>query len=306
MESKKWKGHLAMLLANIIFGLNVPIAGALMPATIHPFSLTFLRLAGGLLLFGIASLFVKPEKVTTKDKLMLFFASLLALTFNQFPFFLGLSMSSPIDSSIVVTTLPIVTIILAAFILREPITKLKAGGVAVGACGALMLIFQGAWNLSGQGNTLGNLIISVGVLSFSLYLTVFKHLITRYHPVTVMKWMFLYGTMIGFPICYKALAATNFSAFDGSVWLSIVFIVVLATFVGYLLIPVGQKFLRPTTLSMYNYLQPIMATLYSVMLGAETFGWYQAVAAILVFAGVYGVTKSKSRAQLELERQKSP
>lgn len=291
-----------MLLANIIFGLNIPIAGMLMPEVIHPFGLTFFRLVGGLMLFWLASLFIKREKVASKDLLLLFFASLLSIILNQYPFFLGLSLTSPIDSSIVVTTLPIVTMLLAALILKEPITQLKAIGVLVGASGALILVMQGTWDFSGQGNMIGNLIISIGVISFALYLTLFKALVSRYHPITIMKWMFLFATITGFPLSFPYLKETDFTAFTGTSWLSIGYVVVVATFLGYLLIPVGQKLLRPTTLSMYNYIQPIMATLVAVYIGSDNFGFMQGLAALLVFSGVYIVTQSKSRAQLEAER----
>jgi drug/metabolite transporter (DMT)-like permease len=302
MESKNWKGHLAMLLANVIFGLNIPIAGMLMPEVIHPFGLTFFRLVGGLVLFWLASLFLKPEKVTRKDLTLLFFASLFAIILNQYPFFYGLSLTSPIDSSIVVTTLPIVTMLLAALILKEPITQLKAIGVLVGASGALILVMQGTWDFSGQGNMIGNLIISIGVISFALYLTLFKSLVSRYHPITIMKWMFLFATITGLPLSLPYIRETDFAVFTTASWVSIGYVVVMATFFGYLLIPVGQKLLRPTTLSMYNYIQPIMATLVAVYIGSDNFGFLQGLAALLVFSGVYIVTQSKSRAQLEAER----
>ncbi len=290
-----------MILANIIFGLNIPIAGRLMPEVIHPFALTFFRLIGGLVLFWSASFFFKREKVAGRDKILLFFAGMFAIILNQFPFFLGLSLTSPIDSSIVVTTLPIVTMVLAAIILKEPITQLKAIGVLVGASGALILVLQGTWDFSGEGNMIGNLIISIGVVSFALYLTLFKSLVSRYHPITIMKWMFLYASIVGLPLSYRYIIEIDFTVFSTISWLSIGYVVVMATFFGYLLIPIGQNLLRPTTLSMYNYVQPVMATIFAVIIGVDTFGFLQGLAAMLVFSGVYIVTQSKSRAQLEAE-----
>lgn len=290
-----------MLLANIIFGLNIPIAGRLMPEVIHPFALTFFRLIGGVILFWSASIFIKREKVARRDLFLLFFAAMLAIIVNQFPFFLGLSLTSTIDSSIVVTTLPIVTMVLAAIILKEPITQLKAIGVLVGASGALILVFQGTWDFSGEGNMIGNLIISIGVISFALYLTLFKSLVARYHPITIMKWMFLYASIVGLPLSYKYLTNIDYTVISTISWVSIGYVVVMATFFGYLLIPIGQNLLRPTTLSMYNYVQPVMATIFAVVIGVDTFGFLQGLAAMLVFTGVYFVTQSKSRAQLEAE-----
>jgi len=277
----------------------------LMPEVIHPMALTFLRFSGGLVLFWLASFFIKSENVSLKDLVLLAAASLFALVLNQIPFFYGLSLTSPIDASIVVTMLPIATMLLSALILREPVTQLKVIGVLVGASGALLIVFSSQQVEGGQGNLTGNLIVFMAVVSFGLYLTMFKNLISRYHPVTVMKWMFLFATVFGFPFCYKAVAATDLTLFSSTDWLSIGFVVVFATFFGYLLIPIGQKTLRPTTLSMYNYMQPVVASLVAIFWGIDKFGYQQALAGLLVFAGVYIVTQSKSRAQLEAEQHKN-
>src|ERR1035437_1828019 len=178
MENKKLTGHIALLSANIIFGMNNPISRTLMPEILSPYSLTFFRLAGGMLLFWILSLFVKTEKVPAKDILLLFCASFFALTLNQLPFFVGLSMTSPIDASIVVTMLPILTMILAAIIIKEPITLMKAVGVVVGASGALLLVFSSHTQHTGNGNFWGDLIVFSAAFSFAIYLTVFKNVIT--------------------------------------------------------------------------------------------------------------------------------
>jgi len=292
---------MAVFAANLIFGLNAPISRTLMPEILSPYSLTFFRLSGGLLIFWVVSLFCKKEHVPLKDILMLFFASFFALTLNQLPFFIGLSMTSPIDASIVVTMLPIVTMLLAAIIIREPITLLKATGVIVGASGALILVFYSHTLHVGKSNFWGNIIVFGGVASFAVYLTVFKDLISRYSPVTVMKWMFLFGTIVCFPFCYKPLVQTDFSLLTSGTWWRIGYMVLFATFLGYLLIPIGQKVLRPTTLSMYNYLQPVVASFLAVAIGIDTFGIEKAISGVLVFAGVYIVTQSKSRVDIEAE-----
>lgn len=301
MTPKFW-GHSALFSANLIFGINNPIASLLMPEVIDPFALIFFRFAGGLVLFWLASLFMKSEKVSSKDKFQLFLASIFALTLNQIPFFYGLSVTSPIDASIVVTMLPIGTMILAAMFLKEPITQMKVTGVLVGASGALLIVFNSAQQASGVGNMMGNIIVFSAVISFGIYLTAFKNLISRYHPVTVMKWMFLWGTLTGLPFCYQSLTELQVQVFTTGNWLSIGYVVVFSTFIGYLLLPIGQKTLRPTTLSMYNYMQPVVASIVAISAGIDKFGYQQALAGLLVFAGVYIVTQSKSRAQLEAER----
>lgn len=275
-----------------------------MPEILSPYTLTFFRLGGGMLLFWIASVFVKKEHVPAKDLFLLFFASLFALTLNQLPYFIGLSMTSPIDASIVITMLPILTMILAAIIIKEPITLMKAVGVLVGASGALLLVFNSHTVHVGKSNFLGNMIIFGAVASFAVYLTLFKNLITRYSSITVMKWMFLFGTIVCFPFCYKPLIQTDFALLTTGTYWRIGYVVIFATFLGYLFLPLGQKVLRPTTLSMYNYVQPIVASMVAVAIGIDVFGVEKALSSVLVFAGVYIVTQSKSRAQLEAERAK--
>ena len=293
-----------MFSANVIFGLNIPVSRTLMPEILSPYTLTFFRLGGGMLLFWIASVFVKKEHVPAKDLFLLFFASLFALTLNQLPYFIGLSMTSPIDASIVITTLPILTMILAAIIIKEPITLMKAVGVLVGASGALLLVFNSHTVHVGKSNFLGNMIVFGAVASFAVYLTLFKNLITRYSSITVMKWMFLFGTIVCFPFCYKPLIQTDFALLTTGTYWRIGYVVIFATFLGYLFLPLGQKVLRPTTLSMYNYVQPIVASMVAVAIGIDVFGVEKALSSVLVFAGVYIVTQSKSRAQLEAERAK--
>lgn len=295
-------GHLSLLVANIIFGTNNPIARILMPDIINPLALTFIRFSGGMMLFWLASLFFKQEYVTTKDKFLLFCASIFALSLNQIPFFKGLSMTSSVDASIVVTMLPIVTMLLSALILKEPITQLKVIGVLIGAVGVLLLIFAEHMEGLASGNMSGNLIVFAATISFALYITLFKKLIERYHPVTVMKWMFLFATITGLPFCYTSLATSNLAALSTTHWLGIGFVVLFATFIGYVLLPIGQKTLRPTTLSMYNYVQPIVASLIAILIGMDRLGYEQIIASVLVFSGVYIVTQSKSRAQMEAEK----
>ena len=201
-------GHASLLLANLIFGLNTPISRSIIPEIIDPYLLTFLRMAGAAGLFWTLSLFTKKENVPQKDIMRFFFAAILALVTNQIPFIVGLSLTSPIDASLVVTLLPIVTMILAAIIIKEPITLLKAIGVMVGATGAVILIVHSS-SASSNGNMIGNLILLISISSFGLYLTLFKELISRYSPVTSMKWMFLFATILSFPFSFKAITTTD-------------------------------------------------------------------------------------------------
>jgi drug/metabolite transporter (DMT)-like permease len=305
MEDKNLKGHAALLVAYLIFGLNTPVSKTLLAGgDISPMALTFFRFAGAAALYWLAALGVKKEQVCRRDICLFFIASMFGILINQMSFIVGLSMTSPIDASVITTTVPILTMILAAFFLREPITWKKAGGVLTGAAGALLLIFNGNPVHAGSANRTGDWLCVLSCTAFALYLTVFKKLIFRYSAITSMKWMFLYATVISLPFCWRDVASVPYAALPPDRVIRMAFVIVLATFVAYLLIPTGQKSLRPTVVSMYNYLQPIVSSVVAVVAGMDMFGWSKGIASLLVFLGVYLVTQSKSRAQLDAEQQR--
>jgi len=302
-SEKSYKGHLTMFVANIIFGLSTPITKSLLSGgVLTPYSISFLRVAGAGLLFWITSIFVKENKVNAKDLIMLFFAGMLGVTVNQFSFVKGLSMTSPINAAIIVTLTPIITMILAAVYQKEPITRKKVTGVFIGACGALLLILTSVQMINNAGSAMGNMLCLLSSLSYALYLTAFKKLINRHSPITLMKWMFLFSAVVTLPVCLNDIQSIPWQTISVNEYVRISYVVILATFVTYMLIPVGQKLLRPTTLSMYNYVQPLVASLVAVAVRLDDFGWDTVLAAVLVFCGVYIVTQSKSRAQLEEEQ----
>ena len=189
-NEKSYKGHLLVLSANIIWGLNSPIAKNVLNH-LTALSVTTYRMMGAAAAFWILSLFLPQEKIEKKDRIRIFFASLFAVVFNQGLFIFGLSKTSPIDASIITTTAPILTMIASALFLKEPITHKKIAGVVVGAAGAITLILSGQVNANTVSSGLGNALIFTAQCSFALYLTVFRNLITRYSPVTISKWLFL-------------------------------------------------------------------------------------------------------------------
>ena len=304
MERKKRNAHIAIIAANLLFGLNNPISRSLMPNIIDPIALTYFRLLGGAILFWASALVFKVEKVSPKDLMLLFFAAFFSLTANQIPFFIGLSKTSPIDAAIVITTLPIISMLFAALIIKEPITLKKAFGVLIGASGALFLILGDQIAHVGKGNFTGNIIVFAAVISFALYLNLFKNLIKRYSPFTIMRWMFLFAAIQSYPFCHTVVSQIDLAIFTTPVVAKIGYIVFFATFVSYVLLAVGQQFLLPTTLSMYNYTQPIIASLATIAMGLDVFGYEQLISTALVFLGVYIVTQSKTRAQIEAEKSK--
>lgn len=310
MEKGKIRGHASLWAANIVWGLNAPICKGVLrsganPEGIDPFALSAYRMAGACLLFWTASLLLPRERVAPGDLLRLFFASLFGIQLNQILFLRGLSLTSPVDASIIATLVPVLTMALAALFLREPITRLKAGGVLLGLAGALLLVFTSRHDAQQPSSIGGDLLCIVSTVSYATYLTAFRDTIVRYAPVTVMKWMFLFAAAAALLIYRPQLAAVDYGALSARTWAGIAFVVVGATFLSYLTVPVGQRYLRPTVVAMYNYLQPVVAVLFTVAVGLGTFGTVEAAAAACVFAGVWLVTQSKSRAQLEAIRTKT-
>lgn len=311
MNKFNLKGHGAMLLANSSWGLMSPVAKIVMATgAISPLVLTDLRVAGAMLLFWIASFFIKAEHVSHRDHLKLLCASLLAIVFNQGCFIFGVSLSSPADASIITTSMPLWAMVLAAFFLKEPITGKKVLGIALGATGALLLIVGSSQAQTsadvGASHILGDLLVLLAQLSYASYIVLFKNFVNRYSLVTVMKWMFTYAFIFTLPFSYNGLMSTQWTALTmQSVW-AILFIVVVATFISYMLIIVGQKNLRPTVAGMYNYVQPVVACIVTVCLGMDSFNITKGIAVAMIFGGVYLVTISRTRKEVEdYEKKKS-
>lgn len=296
--NKNVQGHIFALTANILWGLMAPIGkSALMEFS--ALSVTTFRMVGAAACFWLLSAFCKQEQVDHRDMLKIFFASLFALVFNQGVYIFGLSMTSPIDASIVTTTLPIVTMIIAAIYLKEPITNLKVLGIFVGAMGALTLILSSQTAGSGNGSIIGDLLCLVAQISFSIYLTVFKGFSQKYSPITLNKWMFIYASICYIPFSYQDVAGIQWAEISTAAYIQVGYVVVGGSFLAYIFIMTAQRLLRPTVVSMYNYMQPIVAAIAAIIMGLGTFSWAKGTAIALVFIGVYIVTKSKSKADFE-------
>ena len=302
MAIQKYKGHLALLGAAIMWGLMSPIGKTALENGISGLSLATFRMTGGAICFWIASIFAPKEQVKPHDLMMLFFAGLLGIVLNQGCFTFGLSLTSPIDASIVTTTAPIATMIVAAIYLKEPVTGKKVIGIFLGSIGALTLILSSQGSTDGKGGSIpGDLLCLLAQISFSFYLAIFKGLISRYNIFTLMKWMFTYAAICFIPFSYHEVSTIHFHEISTSTWACVAYVIVGGTFLAYILM-IGQKTLRPTVISMYNYVQPIVGTSVSILLGMGTFGVAKGIAVALVFTGVYIVTQSKSREQMLAEQ----
>ncbi len=288
--------HLCILMACVFWGLMSPIGKIAMQNGIDNIDLVYFRACGGAVLFWLTSLFVKKEHVPFKDILAFSGAGLLGLVGNQCCFTIGLSITTPSNASIVTTSLPIFAMILSALILKEPITGKKALGVGIGCAGALILILSSAAaHDSRVGDIRGDLLCIFAQFSFALYLAFYRDYIRRYSPITVSKWMFTWAAVLLSPFMIGHVASTDWSAVTTGAWMGTAFVVFFATYIAYLLMQIAQKTLRPTVVSIYNYMQPVVAVSVSLAMGMCVFTWKQAVAVVLVFGGVWLVIKSKSR-----------
>ena len=290
-------GHLACAATYIIFGINIVTCrdiateGGLSPMVLFTMRALF---AGAL--FWIASLFV-PEKVERGDLLRIAGAGVLGIFLPQLTFLYAITMTTPVDLSVTNSITPILTMFAAAVFAKEPITWKKAIGVAVSFGGVIWLILQSVAMGGGAGATqpMGIFLCIANSTVFALYLATCRPLTEKYLSVTMMKWMFLVAFILSLPFTLPQLAGTDFGAVTSKVWLEVGFLILFATFVAYFLIPVGQKRIRPTLVSMYGYLQPIIATTAAIATGMDRLTVTKVAAAAMVFAGVYVVNQSKAR-----------
>ncbi len=296
------KAHASILMAEICWGLMAPAGKDAMLHGIDGIGLVSLRVAGAALLFWTASLFTRREHIPARDVFKLCGAALLGLVFNQCMYTIGLSITSPVNASIVTTSMPIFAMVLSFFILREPLSAKKVGGVLIGCCGAVILILSSAAAANAKvGDIRGDLLCMMAQLSFALFLALFSNLVRRYSVITVNKWMFTWGTLLILPAASPHLATLPWAQLSLRTWADSFFVVFFGTFMSYLLMMNAQKVLRPTVVSVYNYVQPIVAVSVSVLTGMAVFTVSQGVAILLVFSGVWLVIKSKSRRDADKE-----
>lgn len=298
MNKVQVRGHLCVLGANMMWGLMAPVAKIVMSgAVIVPILMTDFRIFGAAALFWLLSLFLPKEHVPAPDLLKLAGAACLGILFNQGCYVFGVGLTSPGEASIITTTMPMWVMILAAMILKEPITLKKAGGIVLGAAGALLLVYgAGTSNAQTGGNPLlGDILVFCAQFSYALYLTLYKNFIKKYSLVTLMKWMFFFAAIGLLPFSLEKIAAADWSAVTATDIWGTAYVVLFGTFFAYICIMTGQKALRPTVVGIYNYVQPIVATSVGIWLGLDHMTMTKASAIVLIFSGVWLVTISKAR-----------
>jgi drug/metabolite transporter (DMT)-like permease len=294
-----YKAHLALLGANIIYGANYIIAKGIMPNKIGPSAFIFLRILGAGILFWILKSFIK-EKVEKKDFLRLIFCGVFGIAINQLLFFHGLNLTSPIDASIIMTSLPVLVMIYSFFMLNEKITRNKLAGIAIGAIGAIILIVYSNKS-GGTSSLLGNLFIFINAASYGLYLVLVKPLMKKYNTITIISWIFLFGFLFMFPFGIQDLLNTDFSAFTTSTYLTIGFVVLGTTFFAYLFNIYALNHVAPSVAGSYVYLQPaisfIMVAIYAFVFNQKEYeqdiNLIKILSCLFVMIGVYLISKKE-------------
>lgn len=297
MSKNNQKAYLALLGANVIYGANFLIAKGIMPDKMGPSALVLLRVIGASIMFWILKQFVK-EKVDKKDFLLLIICGLLGVSTNMLLFFHGLSLTSPIDASIIMTTTPVIVLILSAIILKEKITINKYIGIAIGAIGAFLLVWFGKKS-GGTSSFLGNLFVFLNACSYALYLVLVKPLMKKYKAITVISWVFLFGLIFVLPFGFNDLLNTNFNTFTTNTYLAVTFVIVGTTFLTYLLNIYALNYVSPSVNGSFIYLQPVlsffMVSVYAFILDhkeyAQDINLIKILSCFMVIVGVYMISK---------------
>lgn len=294
MKSNK-SAIIALLLVQLFYGVTFTFANDVIDGGyIQPYGFILFRVSLAGILFWVFSAWTTYEKIEYNDFPKFIIAAFFGVALNMLAFFKGLQFTTPINGSVIMVTTPIIVLILSAIILREKITKIKIFGILVGLSGALILSIYNSSASAGDNILLGNFLVLINAASYSYYLILIKKITDKYHPYTFIKWLFLFGTLFVLPFGYRELSVVDWSSFTPYIWFSVLFVVVGATFATYLLNPLALRKLSATTVSTFLYIQPIFAGIFAIIMGSDTINVVKIIATLLIFLGVYLVTKSST------------
>ena len=288
--NKTLLAHLSLLFANLIYALNYTFAKDVMPEYIQPSGFILLRVIGAFLLFTLSYLLFIKEKVEKEDIIRFAICGLFGVAINQLLFFEGLNLTTPINAAIIMTSNPILVIIMSLLILKEKINFRKGLGIILGIVGASSLILKaGDVNLTSD-TQLGNIFVFLNASSYGLYLVLVQPLMKKYKPITVMFHVFTFGLILVFPFGISTLSDVNWNEIPTNIYWEILFVVVCTTFIAYLFNSSALKELNPTTVSIYIYLQPILATLFAIIRKSDSLDKQKIISSAIIFLGVYLVS----------------
>ncbi len=290
------KRNLALIgatIVSIIYGVTFTIAKDVMPFYIDAYGFILLRVGGSGILFWLIWLFLPKEKIAVADFPRIIAAALFGVALNMLTFFKGLSLTSPISAAVIMVTTPMIVLVLSALIIKERMHKRKVFGIVLGLVGTAFLILYGKSIGSATHAGLGNFLVFVNAVSYGFYLIIVKKLMDKYNAFSFVGWIYLFGFLMVLPFGWSQFEAVNWSTVPAIIFWKIVFVVAFSTFLTYLLNLLSMKELKPTTVAVFIYLQPLFATVFAIGLGKDELNWVKISAAILIFSGVYLVTQKK-------------
>ncbi len=291
--TRRQKGILFAFLASLIYGVTFTIAKDVMKVHIPSYAFTLMRVSGAMVIFWLVSLFLPKEKVVKKDYIRFFIAAMFGIAINMMSFLTGLSYTSPISASVLMITAPIFVMVFSFIFLKNPINRYKILGVLLGMAGAAFLILYGkTGHLSGSNPRLGNILVALNAVSYALYLILAKPILEKYNPVTFAKWLYTFGFILILPFSIREFLQLHWEVIPLSIHLKIGFVVLFSTVLTYLFNLIALKALRPTTMSVFIYLQPLIASIFAIFVGADTLSWVKIISAGLIILGVYLVNLS--------------
>ena len=288
--SKTTLAHISLFLANLIYAINYTFAKDVMPDFIQPSGFILLRVTGAVTLFSIMYFLFIKQKVDSKDIIRLAICGIFGVAINQLLFFKGLNITTPINAAIIMTTNPVLVIIMSAVILHEKLNIRKGIGIALGLIGASALILNGGSLSVNTDFVLGNTLVFINAVSYGLYLVLVKPLMQKYHPITVMFYVFGFGFLYVLPFGYSELLVVEWTSFSPKIVWEVTFVVICTTVIAYLLNSSALKQLNPSTVSIYIYTQPVLATLFAVFSEADNLDEMKIISASIIFVGVYLVS----------------
>ncbi|WP_420570969.1 DMT family transporter [Kordia sp.] len=296
--SKKTFAFIAAFMVQVFYGVTFTFASDVIKGGyIKPFGFILLRVAAAGVLFWIFSMFAPKEKIERKDFLTFFLGAVFGIAINMLCFFKGFEYTTPIHASVIMVVVPIIVLILSAIFLKEKVISTKIIGIILGLSGAVVLSLYGKATENSSNIPLGNLLVFINAVSYSIYIIIIKKLTSKYHPFTFIKWLFLFGTILVFPFGFSQLSTVDWTSFSPYVFFEVAFVIVGATFATYLLNPMALRELKASTVTTFLYLQPVIAGIFAVLVGSDSLDFIKIVAALLIFSGVYLVTLNKSKSK---------
>ena len=292
--SKRNFALLGATLVSLIYGLTFTIAKDVMPQYIQPYGFIVVRVFGATILFWLISFFVPKEKINRNDIPRIAAAAFFGVALNMLTFFKGLSYTSPIMGAVLMVTTPIIVLILSAIILKERLKIRKILGIILGLVGTGFLILYGKSITNATNAGLGNLLVFINAVSYGFYLIIVKKLMNKYNAFTFVKWIYTFGFLMVLPFGYSEFRAIEWHTIPTDIFWKIGFVVLFSTFFTYLLNLLSMRELKPTTVAVFIYLQPLFATIFAISLGKDDLNLVKIISAALLFLGVFLVTHKKS------------